>query len=117
MTDEIMIAARFNGPPTSGNGGYACGLVSAAIGPSALVRLSLPPPLDVQLTRHRDADGSVRLMQGDATVAAGRPASPAVDIPATPTLAVATRCSELRWSTPGAPCLSDMLCLRSEATR
>ena len=91
MTDEVMIAARFNGPPASGNGGYACGLAAAAIGPSALVRLSLPPPLEVPLTRHRDADGSVRLMRGDATVAAGRPASPAVDIPATPTLAVATR--------------------------
>ena len=36
--DQVTIPARFNGPPGTANGGYACGLVAAAIGASAGVR-------------------------------------------------------------------------------
>ena len=69
MTDVVTIPARFNGPPGSANGGYACGLVAAAIGPAATVRLLSPPPLDVPLERRREADGAVRLLAGDVAVA------------------------------------------------
>jgi hypothetical protein len=92
--DEVTIPRRFNGPPDSANGGYACGLLAAAIGPSASVRLSAPPPLDVPMTRRRDADGAVRLLHGDATVAEGRPAPAAVEVPATPTLAAAEQAAQ-----------------------
>jgi hypothetical protein len=89
--DEVAIPARFNGPPTSANGGYACGLVAAAIGPSARVRLSQPPPLDVPLTRRRDEDGAVRLLQGDVPIAEGRAARPDVAVPELPSWAAAIR--------------------------
>jgi hypothetical protein len=54
---EIVVAARFNGPPDSGNGGYTCGLVAAAYAlPRAEVTLRRPPPLDTPL---RVEDGGV----------------------------------------------------------
>ena len=94
MTDTVTIAGRFNGPPGSGNGGYACGLVAAAIGPGAQVSLFLPPPLDVPLARQSADDGSVRLLAGDATVAEGHPGRPGAATPAPPSLAVATRAAQ-----------------------
>ena len=94
MTDTVTIAGRFNGPPGSGNGGYACGLVAAAIGPAAQVSLFLPPPLDVPLARQRAEDGTVRLLVGDATVAEGRPGHPGAVSPAPPSLDVATRATQ-----------------------
>jgi hypothetical protein len=85
----ISIPARFNGPPGSANGGYAAGLVAEAVGPSAAVRLLLPPPLDVPLERRRDDDGVVRLRAGETTIAEGRPGRPGVQPPAPPDLAAA----------------------------
>ena len=89
MSDVVSIPARFNGPPASANGGYSCGLVAAAIGQAANVRLRLPPPLDVPMLRRRDPDGVVRLVHGDAVVAEGREAHPVVSPPAVPTPALA----------------------------
>jgi hypothetical protein len=75
----VTIPERFNGPPGSAHGGYACGVVADQIGPGAAVRLSLPPPLDVPLALRRDPDGGVRLLHEDATVAEGRPARPEIE--------------------------------------
>lgn len=90
----ITIAPRFNGPPGSGNGGYVCGLVAEAIGASASVRLSAPPPLDTPLVRSRDDEGVVRLRDGDLTIAEGREAVPTVLPPAVPTMRAAARAEE-----------------------
>lgn len=49
----MIIPARFNGPPASGNGGYACGAV-AGTGP-AQVTLRRPVPLDTPLTERDGA--------------------------------------------------------------
>ncbi len=46
--DSLVVAARFNGPPESGNGGYSCGLVAQATGRTE-VTLRRPPPLDIPL--------------------------------------------------------------------
>jgi hypothetical protein len=43
----IVVAPRFRGPDTSGNGGYTCGLIAA--GREAEVTLRLPPPLATPL--------------------------------------------------------------------
>ncbi len=94
MAGEVVIAPRFNGPPGSANGGYACGLVAAAIGSEAQVSLRLPPPLGVPLARRRGDDGAVRLLDGEAVVAEGRPGRPAGDVPAPPSLQAAARASE-----------------------
>jgi hypothetical protein len=86
----LTIPARFNGPPGTAHGGYACGVVAEAIGPGATVRLALPPPLDVPLERRRDTDGTVRLSHAGATVAEGRPGRPQVEPPAPPSWTAAS---------------------------
>ena len=89
----VVIPARFNGPAGSGHGGYSAGLVAAALGPSATVRLAAPPPLDTSMTLE-DTEYGVRLMAGDTLVAEARPGRPEVDVPAPPDLAAAARASE-----------------------
>lgn len=70
--ETVTVAARFNGPPTSGNGGYVCGLVGARIPGPAEVTLFVPPPLEVALTLVRGDEGVV-LRRGDVVVAEGLP--------------------------------------------
>jgi hypothetical protein len=60
----VIIPARFNGPPGSANGGYACGLLSEALGGGFEVTLRLPPPLEVDL----DLVGN-ELKHGDVVIA------------------------------------------------
>ena len=45
----IVIAKRFCGPPTSGNGGYTCALVAQALGGTAEVTLRKPIPIEREL--------------------------------------------------------------------
>jgi hypothetical protein len=85
----VTIPERFNGPPGTAHGGYACGVVADAIGLGASVRLRRPPPLGVPLARRYDDDGVVRLFHDDAVVAEGRPAHPALETPPAPSWAVA----------------------------
>lgn len=88
MAEEVVIDPRFNGPPTTANGGYACGVVAGAIGPSARVDLRAPPPLGVPLTLERAGEG-VRLTAGGALVAEGRPGAPRTDAPQPPSVEAA----------------------------
>lgn len=81
--EVIEIAKRFCGPSTSGNGGYTCGRLAAAIDGDAEVTLRLPPPLDTPMTLERDADG-VRLMHGDDCVAEAKPATLELELPSPP---------------------------------
>jgi hypothetical protein len=71
-TGAILIEPRYNGPAGSGNGGYTCGLVAAALdAPTPEVTLRAPPPLARPLRLERD-DGGVRLLDGQALVADAR---------------------------------------------
>ncbi len=57
MYGELVIPARFNGPPTSGNGGYSAGALAAALdetGGAVQVSLRQPPPLEVPLLLTED---------------------------------------------------------------
>jgi hypothetical protein len=75
---ELVIGSRFRGPATSGNGGYTCGVVAAAVGGGEVeVSLRLPPPLDTPL--HVDGDG--RVWWGEALVAEARPGEVTLDPP------------------------------------
>jgi hypothetical protein len=53
MYGEIVIPGRFNGPPTSGNGGYSAGALAEALldGASGAVQVTLrmPPPLETPM--------------------------------------------------------------------
>jgi hypothetical protein len=56
----LTIPARFNGPPSSGNGGVTAGRLGLALSSTAPVRVTLlkPPPLDVAMTLTRE-DGTL----------------------------------------------------------
>jgi hypothetical protein len=68
----VIIEARYNGPPGSGNGGYCCGVFAALAPAPAEVTLRMPPPLGVELSA---VDKAVHTPSGDvvATVAAVAP--------------------------------------------
>ncbi len=68
----MIIEARFNGPPGSGNGGWSAGVFAEAYGVSGPVEVTLrrPPPLDTPLALR---DGQVHDPTG-AVIAQLRPA-------------------------------------------
>ena len=71
-----MIDSRYNGPPTSGNGGYTCGVVAARAPWAGLTEVTLrtPPPLGEPLTVD-EVDTTVQVSTADGTlVAVARPA-------------------------------------------
>jgi hypothetical protein len=72
MYGELTIPARFNGPPTSGNGGYSAGALAEAMldGSDGAVQITLrqPPPLDAPMLLTEDRTACVH--QG-ATVLEG----------------------------------------------
>lgn len=81
MTDGLTIPAFFNGPPTSGNGGYTCGRVAQLVDAEiAEVSLRSPPPLETPLAVAREGD-RVEVRDGDTLVAEGRPGELFVDVP------------------------------------
>jgi hypothetical protein len=71
----MIIAARFNGPPASGNGGYSAGLFASALSDSDVdgsgaveVTLRRPPPLDTELSVR-----GLALYQDDQLIAEAAP--------------------------------------------
>lgn len=70
---EFTIGARFNGPPTTANGGYACGVFAQFISGPAAVRLRQPPPLDTPLVATTDGD-RVHITSGGTLIAEAEPA-------------------------------------------
>lgn len=77
----MRIAARFNGPSGSANGGVAAGRLAAYVGATAVeVTLRRPPPLDVDL-RVDASGGTARLHDGDLLVAEAAPSTFELDLP------------------------------------
>ncbi|WP_061289389.1 hypothetical protein [Herbidospora cretacea] len=94
MADQIVIGARYNGPVTSANGGYACGLAAAFVDGPARVVLRTPPPLETPLDVVRDG-GAVRVLHDGVLVAEAGPSDAAfLDPPLRPTLAEAAAARE-----------------------
>ena len=89
MTASTTIPCRFNGPPDSGNGGYSCGVLAAFMQGPCRVRLHVPPPLDAELSIVEAPEGRLEMYHGDTLVGSASPASEALDIPPTPSLAEA----------------------------
>lgn len=80
MPEPVVLPARFNGPPDSANGGYACGAAAALLDGPAEVTLRSPPPLDVPL-RPEHGDDGLSLFDGETLVAEVRPGEVAVEPP------------------------------------
>lgn len=72
MKKQIVIDKRFCGPPRSGNGGYACGLLGKEIDGVAEVRLLAPPPLDVLMELESDGESATLVNQGNKVGVAHR---------------------------------------------
>lgn len=79
------IPGRFNGPPASANGGYACGVFASLVAGDAEVTLRSPPPLDTDW-RVVDEDGVHRVLHDDTLVAEVADAVVELDVPEAPTL-------------------------------
>ena len=85
QSDEVHVLRRFRGPPTSGNGGYVCGLAAEWIEGPAEVRLLAPIPLETPLHRRRD-EMDVTLSDSDEVYATARPLEEPleIDVPVPP---------------------------------
>ena len=83
MSKSIEIAARFHGPPCSGNGGYSCGLIGKHFDGPVAVRLRVPPPLDTAMQLNHKGD-SLELFHGDVLVASARPSAVDIETPPAP---------------------------------
>lgn len=98
MTEpSVLFAGRFNGPPGSANGGYACGLIAAHV-PADLVEVTLhrPPPLDTELLVEPAGPAYEVRPAGGEVVAVAKEAHqpvdvvpPVLDIPADAPIALA----------------------------
>jgi hypothetical protein len=71
---RVTVGRRFNGPTTSANGGYACGVAAGFIDGPAEVALRAPVPLDTPLEVEHTEGGGVVLRAGDLVVATARAA-------------------------------------------
>jgi hypothetical protein len=81
VTETLTIPAFFNGPPSSGNGGYTCGRVAELVGSEVTeVSLRSPPPLDTPLDVVRHGD-RLTVRDGNTVVAEGAPSELLVDMP------------------------------------
>jgi hypothetical protein len=70
---SVTIEGRFNGPPDSANGGYACGTLARFVEGPAEVTLLSPPPLGRPLDVGAADDGLVAMRDGDVRVAEAHP--------------------------------------------
>jgi len=84
----IVIARRFCGPPNSGNGGYVCGRLAAAIDGAVSVRLTAPAPLETELRIER-SNGAAKLLHGPRVIAEAKAAAVDLEPPRAPSYAQA----------------------------
>ncbi|GHF14942.1 hypothetical protein GCM10017044_06340 [Kordiimonas sediminis] len=80
MKKNIVISRQFNGPPTTGNGGYVCGLLADPISGAAEATLKVPPPLEADLVLESDGESS-RLLAGDQLIGEARKVDLDLELP------------------------------------
>ena len=80
----IRIAARFCGPPQSGNGGYSAGLLARQLPGDVQVTLRSPPPLETPLQVVTLAE-RVELRDGEKLVAEAATSKLELEVPEAPT--------------------------------
>jgi hypothetical protein len=94
---QVVLDRRFNGPPVTANGGYACGIVARHVDGPAQVSLRRPVPLGTPLELERHDDGHVTLHAGADLIAEGDPALPLeLEPPVRPTVAEARAAAAAR---------------------
>jgi hypothetical protein len=93
MDLDVTIDTRFCGPPTSGNGGWTCGLLGSTLGGTVEVTLRKPPPLGRPLRLTRTGDDELRLLDGETLLAEARRVRLDLDVPAPPSFSRAVSLS------------------------
>lgn len=83
VQQSIYIKSRFNGPPSSANGGYASGMLASALRGAVEASLHAPPPLDKELELIA-ADGKAELKLGDQLLGTAIEKPLELDVPALP---------------------------------
>jgi hypothetical protein len=73
---RLVLERRFNGPPATANGGYACGVLARHVDGPAAVSLRRPVPLGTPLELERHDDGHVTLHDGATLIAEADPELP-----------------------------------------
>ena len=91
---ELSFAERFNGPPGSANGGYACGSIAELLGGEVEVTLRRPPLLGQRLRLRVSDSGGAVVHDGDDLIAEARPATVALGVPGGASLAEAQEAAE-----------------------
>jgi hypothetical protein len=91
---ELSFAERFNGPPRSANGGYACGSIAELLGGEVEVTLRRPPPLGRPLWLRVGDGGGAVVHDSEDLVAEARPATVGIGVPAVASLAQAQQAAE-----------------------
>jgi hypothetical protein len=74
VPQTISVESRFNGPLTSGHGGYCSGVIAGFVEGPAEITLRSPVPLDTPLEVVGGDNGSVDVLHGEALVAEARTA-------------------------------------------
>jgi hypothetical protein len=83
--DRLIIDPRYNGPNTSGNGGWVAGSLARLLGTeSASVLLRAPAPLAVPMLIGRRDDGAVTLENGGTLIAEAGLAPLELEVPKAP---------------------------------
>jgi hypothetical protein len=83
--DRLVIDPRYNGPRTSGNGGWVAGSLARLLGTGSVsVSLRAPAPLAVPLLLRWRGDGTVALENGSSLIAEAGLAPLELDVPAAP---------------------------------
>lgn len=95
MVETVVIPRRFNGPPTSGHGGYSAGVVGVLVGGPAEVTLRRPPPLDTPMAVER-VDGRIAVRDGDVLVMEAQPT--VVDVGAIPRVTTDEAVAGRKWA-------------------
>jgi hypothetical protein len=90
---NITIASAFNGPPSSGNGGYAAGVLSRLFNTPHTVRISAPIPLDTPLAVTRQDKILVAEHEG-LPILTARPGGVTLTPPAPPSIEAARKAAE-----------------------
>ena len=83
--DKLIIDPRYNGPNTSGNGGWVAGSLARLLGTQAVsVSLRAPAPLAVPMWVRRGDDGALTLEDNGTLIAEAGLASLELDVPKAP---------------------------------
>ena len=86
MTGFMIIDRQFNGPPSSGRGGYVAGAIADLFDSKAEFTLRSPPPLADPMRVDR-LDDRVTIRFGETLVAAAKPSFIDLEVPPCPDMA------------------------------